>query len=87
VLCSHVLFTGADLVGEDWHRRALAELLRVARREVRIFPVVVQGTGEPVAFLDALRSDLHAIGHRSHLREVPYRFQRGGTRMLRIEVG
>ena len=87
VLCSHLLFTWADQLGEDWHRRALAELVRVARREVRIFPVVVQGTGEPVAFLDALRNDLHARGHRSRLRDVPYRFQRGGTRMLQIEVG
>jgi hypothetical protein len=87
VLCSHLLFTWADQLDEDWHRRALAELVRVARREVRIFPVVVQGTGEPVAFLDGLRSELHARGHRSHLRDVPYRFQRGGTQMLQIEAG
>jgi hypothetical protein len=83
-LCSHLLFTWAEL-GEDWHRRALAELVRVARREVRIFPVVVQGTGEPVAFLDGLRSELDELGHRSHVRDVPYRFQRGGNQMLVIE--
>jgi Methyltransferase domain len=87
VLCSHLLFTWADQLGEDWHRRALTELVRVARREVRIFPVVVQGTGEPVAFLHALRAELQARGHRSHLRDVPYRFQRGGTQMLQIEAG
>lgn len=86
-LCSHLLFTWADQLGEDWHRRALAELVRVARREVRIFPLVVQGTGAPVAFLDDLRAELHALGHRSHLRDVPYRFQRGGNRMLLIECG
>ena len=87
VLCSHLLFTWADQLGEEWHRRALAELVRVARREVRIFPVVVQATGAPVAFLDDLRAELHALGHRSHLRDVPYRFQRGGNRMLLIERG
>lgn len=86
VLCSHLLFTWADQLDEHWHRRALAELVRVARREVRIFPVVVQGTGEPVAFLDALRAELHAQGHPSRLREVPYRFQRGGDKMLQIEA-
>jgi hypothetical protein len=85
-LCSHLLFTWAGL-GEEWHRRALAELVRVARREVRVFPVVVQGTGDPVAFLDGLRDELHACGHHTQLREVPYRFQRGGDRMLRIGVG
>jgi hypothetical protein len=87
VLCSHLLFTWADQLGADWHRRALAELVRVARREIRIFPVVVQGTGEPVAFLGALRDELHALGHRSQLQEVPYRFQRGGDQMLLIECG
>lgn len=87
VLCSHLLFTWADQLGEDWHRRAIAELVRVARREVRIFPVVVQGTGDPVAFMDGLRSELHALGHHTELRDVPYRFQRGGDRMLRIGVG
>ena len=86
VLCSHLLFTWADQLGEDWHRRALAELVRVARREVRIFPVVVQGTGEPVDFLDVLRAELDPLGHRSYLRDVPYRFQRGGDQMLLIEV-
>jgi len=87
VLCSHLLFTWADQLGADRHRAALAELVRVARREVRVFPVVVQGTGEPVAFLDDLRAELAAHGHRARLADVPYRFQRGGTRMLRIGVG
>jgi hypothetical protein len=87
VLCSHLLFTWADRLDEHWHRRALAELVRVARREVRIFPVVVQGTGEPVAFLDVLRAELDDLGYRSHLRDVPYRFQRGGDQMLLIEIG
>jgi hypothetical protein len=87
VLCSHLLFTWSDRFGEDWHRRALAELVRVARREVRIFPVVVSGTGEPVAFLDGLRGELDALGHHTEVRGVPYRFQRGGDKMLRIGVG
>jgi SAM-dependent methyltransferase len=86
VLCSHLLFTWADQLDEDWHRRAVAELVRVARREVRIFPLVIQGTGDPVAFLDGLRAELHAVGHRSHLRDVPYRFQRGADQMLLIEI-
>lgn len=86
VLCSHLLFTWSDRFGEDWHRRALAELVRVARREVRVFPVVVSGTAEPVAFLDGLRRELDALGHRTEVRGVPYRFQRGGDRMLRIGI-
>jgi len=84
VLCSHLLFTWAEHLDEDWHRRAIAELVRVARREVRIYPVVVQGTGDRVEFLDDLRADLRATGRHAHLREVPYRFQSGANEMLVI---
>ncbi|WP_221937972.1 methyltransferase domain-containing protein [Nocardia otitidiscaviarum] len=86
VLCSHLLFTWADRLGEDWHRRALHELLRVSRGEVRVYPLVVQATGEPVVFLDRLRAELHSRGHRTELREVTYRFQRGAHHMLRIQM-
>jgi len=84
VLCSHLLFTWANLLDADWHRQALAELTRVARHEVRIYPTVVQGTGRPVAFLGDLRAGLHAAGYRTRLREVPYRFQRDAHQMLVI---
>ncbi len=87
VLCSHLLFTWAEQLGADWHLRALTELLRVSRGEVRVYPLVVQATGEPVGFLDRLRDDLHGRGHRTELREVAYRFQRGAHHMLRIRVG
>jgi SAM-dependent methyltransferase len=86
VLCSHLLFTWSDHLDAGWHRRAIAELIRVARRQVRIFPLVVQITAEPVAFLDDLRVELHAAGHHTHVRTVPYRFQRGADRMLVIDL-
>jgi SAM-dependent methyltransferase len=82
VLCSHLLFTWADRFDRDWHHAALSELVRVARSEVRIFPLVHQGSGDPVAFLPSLRSELQAAGHRNELRRVPYRFQRGADQML-----
>jgi hypothetical protein len=81
-LCSHLLFTWSDQLDEQWHRAAIAELIRVSRREVRIFPLVVQGTGEPVPFLDRLRSELPP----SELRDVPYRFQRGARQMLVVDA-
>lgn len=84
VLCSHLLFTWSDLLDADWHRQALAELIRVARYEVRVYPLVVQGTGRPVAFLEDLRGQLDTSGYRSRTREVPYRFQRNADRMLVI---
>jgi SAM-dependent methyltransferase len=84
VLCSHLLFTWANLLDADWHRYALSELARVARHEVRIYPTVVQGTGRPVAFLADLRAGLHAVGYRTRLQEVPYCVQRDAHQMLVI---
>ena len=80
-LCSHLVFTWADQLGLDWHRAALRELTRVAR-EVRVFPTLVQGAGEPVPFWDALMADLESAGLHAERRTVPYEFQVGGNTML-----
>ena len=82
VLCSHLLFTWSNVLDADWHFTALAELARVARREVRVYPVVSQGAGQPVAFLGDVRARLHAIGYCTTIAEVPYRFQRTAGQML-----
>jgi len=80
-LCSHLLFTWSDVLDEAWHEAALRELARTAR-EVRVFPLVVQGTGEPVAFLPGLLDRLRGDGYLAEVRRVPYRFQRRGDAML-----
>jgi hypothetical protein len=85
-LCSHMLFTWSNVLDAGWHRAALTEMIRVTRREVRVFPLVVQATGEPVPFLADLRSELSEAGYRSRVATVPYRFQRGADRMLVIEA-
>jgi SAM-dependent methyltransferase len=82
-LCSHLLFTWSDVLDQVWHEAALAELLRLAR-EVRVFPLVVQGTGDPVPFLSSILDRLQGLGHRAEVVDVPYEFQRGADRMLRI---
>jgi hypothetical protein len=59
----------------------------VARHEVRVYPLVVQGTGHPVVFLDELRAGLRAAGYHSRIQRVPYRFQKNADQMLVIEAG
>jgi SAM-dependent methyltransferase len=82
VLCSHLLFTWSDVLDADWHRKAIEELVRVSRDEVRIFPTVVQKTGAPVPFLPTLRAVLAARGVSSRFVKVPYMFQVGADEML-----
>lgn len=81
VLCSHLLFTWSDQLDQQWHLAALTELSRIGA-DVRIFPLVVQRTGEPVPFLESVRRELAAAGIETQVRQVPYEFQRGGDRML-----
>ena len=80
-LCSHLLFTWSDVLDEAWHDAALRELLRVAP-QVRVFPLVVQATGDPVPFLPFLLDGLRRRGCRADVVDVPYEFQRGGSEML-----
>jgi len=62
-VCSHLLFTWADQLGYDWHLASLRELTRVAD-EVRVFPTVLQGAGDPVPFWEELMGQLQADGLR-----------------------
>ena len=82
VLCSHLLFTYADRLDHGFHLRALLELVRAARTQVRVFPLLDHtGASDPDG-LDALREQLKARGVTSEVRRVPYEFQRGGHHML-----
>ncbi|WP_350280576.1 hypothetical protein [Kribbella sp. HUAS MG21] len=82
VLCSHLLFTWADKYDRDWHAAALRELIRVSNDEVRIFPLVLQGTGEPIPWLPDLLASLENV--TCEVRKVPYEFQVGANEMLVI---
>ena len=82
VLCSHLLFTWADVLGLEWHRAAVTELARVSRGEVRVFPTVMQGAGDAVPVWAELMTALEDQGLHAEERQVPYRFQVTGDRML-----
>ncbi|MFJ9844549.1 methyltransferase domain-containing protein [Kitasatospora sp. NPDC101155] len=82
VLSSHLLFSYGNRLGEDFHGAALLELARVARREVRLFPVLVYDTGERYEGLDRLREELAGVGIGSRVERVAYEFQPGGDEML-----
>lgn len=40
VICSHFLFLYHEQLSADFHKSALKELIRVSRREVRVYPLV-----------------------------------------------
>lgn len=81
VLSSHLLFSYADRLDFGFHVAAIVELVRVARGEVRIFPLVAMGA---VVYprLAELRAQLLEVGVCSRVVDVEYEFQAGGCQML-----
>lgn len=85
VLCSHLLFTWSEQLDAAWHLAALRELARVTAAQVRVFPLVVAGTGARVPFLDDVVRELRSDGVGVAVRKVPYEFQAGADEMLVLD--
>ena len=81
-LCSHFLFLYSGQLSVEFHFRAIAEMLRVAK-EVRIFPLVTLG-GKPWPYLEALCHYLYECDRTAEVRTVDYEFQRGANQMLTV---
>lgn len=81
-LCSHLLFLYSEQLSLDFHVAAIREMCRVAR-EVRIFPLLELGARKS-RHLQAVTEELRAEGMEVSIVPVPYEFQRGGNRMMRI---
>lgn len=81
-LCSHYLFLYSPHLSLNFHLRSIRELCRVAR-EVRIFPVLELGSVLS-RHLAPVKEKLEQEGYRVSIETVPYEFQQGGNRMMRI---
>jgi SAM-dependent methyltransferase len=81
-LSSHLLFLYTTQLGESFHRQAIAEMCRVAA-EVRIFPLLALD-GQTSTLVTPLSDEWRGSGYEVSIEEVPYEFQRGGNKMMRI---
>jgi hypothetical protein len=81
-LCSHLLFLYSDQLPFDFHRDSIRELCRVAR-EVRIFPLVGLDCRQS-PHVEPIWQHFVAAGYDVEVRFVPYEFQKGGNRMMKI---
>jgi SAM-dependent methyltransferase len=87
VLSSHLLFMYADRLDQDFHVAAACEMARVARREVRLFPLISDAGTDTTALVNAVRDAVEAGGFTTMIRPSPYEFQKGGDEMLIIVRG
>jgi hypothetical protein len=81
-LCSHFLFLYSKLLSLEFHVESIKELCRVAP-EARIFPLLELGA-RPSRHLDPVTKQLEEDGFHVEIESVPYEFQKGGNRMLRV---
>ncbi|MEE3953467.1 class I SAM-dependent methyltransferase [Peribacillus frigoritolerans] len=87
LLSAHFLFMYADRLDYQFHIKTLNELLRVTKKEIRIFPLV-DLEGKRYEHLDKLISYL-ADNNEYTVEEVkvPYEFQANANSMLKIRKG
>jgi hypothetical protein len=55
-------------------------MARVARHEVRIFPLISDAGTDTTALLDAIRDALSALGCVTELKPSAYEFRKAATR-------
>jgi hypothetical protein len=81
-LSSHFLFLYSAQLGVTFHRAAIREMCRVAA-EVRIFPLLALGA-VPSLMVEPVMEELRKQDFSVSIDDVPYEFQRGGNKMMRI---
>jgi hypothetical protein len=81
-LCSHFLFLYSEQFPLQFHIDSVREMARVAR-EVRVFPLL-DHVGKPSCHLEPVTAAAARWGLKAEVEQVPYEFQRGGNRMLRL---
>lgn len=81
-LSSHFLFLFSRQFDLAFHVSALQEMLRVAS-EVRVFPLLQVG-GAPSPHVHGVIETFRPQGFQASIEAVPYEFQRGGNKMMRI---
>lgn len=81
-LCSHFLFLYSQQLGEAFHHAAIQELCRVAK-EVRIFPLLALGAIGS-SYVAPIAESFRQRGCAVSIERVPYEFQRGANKMMRI---
>ena len=81
-LSSHFLFLYSDQLDLKFHVDTISELCR-ACGETRIFPLLQLGA-TPSPHVEPVAEHFLAEGYEVELVKVPYEFQRGGNKMLKI---
>lgn len=81
-LCSHFLFLYSDELSLTFHQQSIEAMCTVAH-EARIFPLLTYNA-ERSPHVEPLLESFAQTGYKVTIERVPYEFQRGGNKMLRV---
>lgn len=85
LLSAHFLFMYADHFDYHFHKQTINEMLRVTKKEIRIFPIV-NLKGERYEKLDDIIKYLSELGYKIEEVKVDYEFQTNANTMLKIKM-
>jgi hypothetical protein len=85
VLSGHFLFTYADKFDFDFHLSSILELFRISSKEVRIYPIQQGMISQPYKQMTQLVSYIGRLGIDYEIIAVPFEFQKGSNKMLRLK--
>ena len=81
VLCSHLLFIYDHRLDYEFHLKAVLEMLRVSKGELRIYPLV-RNHGVKSEFVERIMNDVPDV--KMEIVSVDYEFRKESNEMLRI---
>jgi hypothetical protein len=83
VLSGHFLFAYANTLDFKFHKDSILELYRISAKEVRIYPIQ-QRRSHPYSHMKKLVSVLKEQDIKYDIVQVPFEFQKGSNKMLRL---
>jgi hypothetical protein len=84
VLSGHFLFTYAEKFDFNFHLSSILELFRVSRKEVRVYPIQQGMVSQPYQQIEELLAALRKHDIKHEITTVPFEFQKGSNKMLRL---
>ncbi len=85
VLSSHFLFLYSEHFDLEFHINSILEMSRVAKKEVRIFPLLDLKNNKS-EYLKPILETLQNRGFKTEIVKTDYEFQKGAYEMLKVEV-
>ncbi|MBK2094358.1 SAM-dependent methyltransferase [Francisella philomiragia] len=85
VLCSHFLFLYSKHLDLDFHIESILEMCRLAKAEVRVFPILDLESNKS-KHLDKVLEVLVKNNYKYSIEKSSYEFQRNANQMLRISI-